>query len=403
MIDALQYDKFGAGDHDAHDSMMRQSFGTTAERNAEIRSATGTTEIRVLRSHGRTIAALTCLPCGQYFGGRSVPTGFIAGVAVEPDHRGSGCATELLRHVLLEARERGQAQLILYATNYRVYRKVGFERAGSRLFYTAPTAVLAPLQQRAAHVPVAHVQVPDPRSAGAGDLPIWHAIRSVYQRFAETEAGLLDRSLYFWGEKFAPLRKPVDVHFIGDPAKPDGYIAIHHERTDTLKILDWTATSGSAAAALLGHLAGYRANWPRVQWYGAPADLLCFSLPERGWQIDVAEDWMTRLTDVGAALLARGYPARVIARLGLEVKDPIVPANTGRYVLTVAEGRGMLDDATRDAPSISLDVGTLAAVYTGHASARLLARAGRIEGSPDAIEIADSIFAGPRPWMLDIF
>jgi predicted acetyltransferase len=403
MIDALEYDKFDDRDRDAHDSMMRQSFGTTAERNSEIRSATGTAEIRVLRQRGRTIAALTCLPCGQYFGGYSVPTGFIAGVAVEPDQRGSGRATELLRHVLFEARERGQAQLILYATNYRVYRKVGFERAGSRLFYSAPTGVLASLPQSAAHLPVAHVQVPDPRSAGASNLPVWQAIRSLYRRFAESEAGLLDRPVYFWGEKFAPLRKPVDVHLIGDPTKPEGYIAIHHERTDTLKILDWAATSGSALAALLSHLAGYRANWPRFQWYGAPADLLSFSLPERGWQIDLAEDWMTRLTDVRTALLARGYPARLTARLSLEVSDPIVPANAGRYVLTVAESRAMLDDAICDAPSIALDVGTLATLYTGHAPARLLARAGRIEGSPRAIEIADSIFSGPRPWMLDIF
>jgi ribosomal protein S18 acetylase RimI-like enzyme len=42
------------------------------------------------------VATTEVMPVGQFFGGRSVPMGAVASVAVRPDHRGRGIAPRLL-------------------------------------------------------------------------------------------------------------------------------------------------------------------------------------------------------------------------------------------------------------------------------------------------------------------
>ena len=58
-----------------------------------------------------------------------------------------------------------------------------------------------------------------------------------------------------------------------------------------------------------------------------------------------------------------------------------------------------------DAPGdLTLGAGDLAAVYLGGVSPSALARAGRIEGSPEALRLADALFAWhTAPWCADQF
>ena len=60
--------------------------------------------------------------------------------------------------------------------------------------------------------------------------------------------------------------------------------------------------------------------------------------------------------------------------------------------------------ALPEAVAHRLDVGALAALYTGWASTAMLARAGRLSGGGEAERAAlDAAFAGPAPWMADSF
>src|SRR5206468_1384860 len=101
------------------------------------------------------------------------------------------------------------------------------------------------------------------------------------------------------------------------------------------------------------------------------------------------------------ALEARGWPKEARATLAFELEDEIVPANAGRWTLAVAAGKASLERG--GSGGLALDVRALAALYSGHMTARSLALAGALRGDDDAIARADAIFATSPPSLVDFF
>ena len=68
----------------------------------------------------------------------------------------------------------------------------------------------------------------------------------------------------------------------------------------------------------------------------------------------------------------------------------------------IEDGHGRLEPGGDG--TVRLDVGALAALFTGWATTDALARIGLLDGGGTAERTAlDRIFAGPAPWMLDEF
>lgn len=60
---------------------------------------------------------------------------------------------------------------------------------------------------------------------------------------------------------------------------------------------------------------------------------------------------MLRVVDVVRALEGRGWPADVTGRWSLSVTDPLLPANTGTWILDLAGGRARVSaSASRGVP-----------------------------------------------------
>ena len=60
-------------------------------------------------------------PFGQFFGGRSVRAGGVAGVAVAPEARGRGHAQRVMRASIADQRVRGEANSILDPATTSLY------------------------------------------------------------------------------------------------------------------------------------------------------------------------------------------------------------------------------------------------------------------------------------------
>jgi predicted acetyltransferase len=109
-----------------------------------------------------------------------------------------------------------------------------------------------------------------------------------------------------------------------------------------------------------------------------------------------------RLVDVGRALSARRYPARI--DMVFEVRDPFCPWNTGRWHVWGHPAGAFCDRTDRD-PDIVLGIEELSAVYLGGVSLATLQAAGRVtEVSPGAVTLASTAFGWPvTPWCPDEF
>lgn len=93
----------------------------------------------MIRHAGQIAGGLSLYSMGQWFGGQRISMSGIAGVGVAPEYRGMGVATELMRQTVNELYANGVPLSALYAATQELYRKVGYEQAGSYCRFSLPT------------------------------------------------------------------------------------------------------------------------------------------------------------------------------------------------------------------------------------------------------------------------
>jgi len=117
--------------------------------------------------------------------------------------------------------------------------------------------------------------------------------------------------------------------------------------------------------------------------------------------VDHRDYYALRLVDPLKALESRGYPAGACAGLSLRIVDPQL-AEPLSLRLEVEGGRGRVEPVST--ASLTVDVGTLAALYGGALDASDAARAGRLADASEAdIQALNLIFSGQPAWIMDDF
>jgi predicted acetyltransferase len=257
-------------------------------------------------------------------------------------------------------------------------------------------------------------RVPTERAASAR-IEAWDdaqaaVVAASYRRAAAATNGLLDRSDAWWtGARLERNDRPIyrfATHDAGDvtgalvyqqTAIPGG---AGYAFTVDARALFWH--DADAARALLAVVALNRALATEFRWSGPPDDPLAALFPEPAIAVEWTTPWMCRLLDVPVALAARGYPPGVTAAVEFTVDDPVLPENAGAIRLEARDGQATVERIDRAVART--DVAVLAALYTGRLAARDAVRIGRLNDATEA-EIAglEALFAGPKPWLADIF
>ena len=355
----------------------------------------GPANFRAVKLGDRVVADLGLIEMGQWFGGACVPLAGVTAVGVAPDARGGGIGSALLRHTLEELRARGLPLSALYPATLPVYQRAGYERAGVRLTYELPIHAIDTVERGLDLIPIA-----------TGD---YDEVYRLYEARARLTAGNLARPAWLWQRKLEPKDQPVFRYLVARDGQAEGYVVFTQgSRTEPVTVLDACTLTPAAGRRLLTLFAGYRSTVEHLVWSGGPLDPFIYLLREQlagGLRTHVtitrAFDWMLRLVDVPAALQARGYPPGPRADLHLDVRDDLLPTNSGPIVLTVEDGHGQVRPG--GAGHLRLGVRELAAIYTGFMAPAEVRALGAIEGSPDTLALAGAIFAGPRPWLADMF
>ncbi|MDJ0697493.1 sterol carrier protein domain-containing protein [Mastigocoleus sp. MO_188.B34] len=101
------------------------------------------------------------------------------------------------------------------------------------------------------------------------------------------------------------------------------------------------------------------------------------------------------------ALSLRGYHPNLKTELHLEIEDDLILDNSGKFILTVADGRGKVIKGGRG--ELKLHISALAPLYSGLYSPQQLQIAGKISAPEGAIFAATQLFASVSPWMPDLF
>ena len=356
---------------------------------------------------GRMVGKTHAIAFSMSVPGGGLPTAGVTAVSVASTHRRRGILTELMRRQLDDTRARGEPLAALWASESLIYGRFGYGMAvqSHRVSIDRRHTAFRPA------VPDARgdVRFVEPDAA----LERWPPL---YERLRGSRPGMIARGADHWRGFIMPRTEKREGGFTrrqyveyAAPDGPEGY-AIYAARGDspeglprgTVRLHELVAANVTAAAALWRYLVGIdlvgtieAANLP-------PDDPLLWMLadPRRLRRIPRDTLWV-RILDVPRALEGRAYLAD--GRLVLDVRDPFGPWAAGRFELSAAGGRASCRP-TDASPDLTLGADDLAAVYLGGVSPSALARAGRIEGAPDGLRLADALFAWhAAPWCADEF
>lgn len=318
----------------------------------------------------------------QWWHGRAVPMGGVAGVCVAPEHRIRGVGRRLTNG-LIELMD-GLPLSALYPATARVYRSAGYEHAGAQHRVT-----LAPGPLRAlASGPIAI------REAGPGDAA---RVRALLRRLhAEARhCGPIDR-----GEDH--LRGVLADDEVFAYLADDGFLAYGWDGGSERLVVHRCVAGSAETARALWAVVGSGSSIARTVTATIGADdPLLWLLRDRSADDLHRVVWMLRVLDAPAAVAARGFPPGVSVDLPLVIDDVHRPCNAGGWRLTVGDGEGRLRRAPEAAGATRLPARGLAALYAGVPMATLRG-AGVVSGPVSADPLLDAAF-GAKPFMLDYF
>jgi len=383
-------------DEDAEDvfALCSEAFTSPPEREEPWRGSKRMGDFLCAWSGEELVGTTEVMPWGQFFGGRSVPMGAVASVAVRPEQRGRGIAPRLLARSVERMHDQGLVISTLHPATTRFYRGLGWEIGGEFGVRRVPTASLSALPPG------------EPECLRPGRAPDFDAVRECYERVAPSINGTVDRDDARWRADRTALDRPHRYLYVFDvDTQIDGYVVYDQHQTSRqwgfgITVHELVAADARAAVTLWRHLGSHVAQVDKVTVLAMPLDALTLLLPEQVVELVGANHWMTRIVDAAGAIAARGYPAGVRAEVHFQLTDRIAPWNDGRFVLRVEGGEGKLTSGgTGD---VHLPVNALASLYTGWATASVLAAAGLLDhAAPRDVAALDASFAGPRPFLFD--
>jgi predicted acetyltransferase len=391
----------GEADQDALADLLSHGFGFPRD-DAKGWFARPGTALRVYSKKGESALSggLLEIPMGQFFGGRSVSTMGVAGVGIANEVRGRGLGAKMMIAMLRDARSQGFALSSLYPATLALYRRAGYERAGSHF--------AGSFDPRNFEVPrVPDVTITEIKNASSEGLP--PNLRALYRSDATRATGYLDRGEYIWSRVTNPRGLLTTKTFAAaHNGKLEGYVVTSHQMGNDeskITVTDLVATTKRAANAILRLLIEYRSLATVVKWKGNPSDLFTSILPERHYQFAVTDSFMIRVVDVGLAITMRGYPRFASGTVTFDLDDTGLPENSGSYAVTLEDGKAVVTKSNKQAGGLRVSINErgLAALYSGYSSPHTLAAAGLLEADEDALVTLGGWFSGPYPSTPDFF
>ena len=339
--------------------------------------------------------------------GGDLPTAGVTAVSVASTHRRHGILTELMRRQLDDTRARGEPLAALWASESLIYGRFGYGMAvrSHRVSIDRRHTAFRP------GVPDAPggVRFVEPGVA----LERWPLL---YEQLRGSRPAMIARHPDHWRAFIVPRTEKPEGGFTRRqyveyeaPDGPEGY-AIYAAKSNwpeglprgTVRLHELVAANTTAAAALWRYLFGIDLVGTIEANNLPPDDPLLWMLADPRQLRSIPRDTLwVRILDVPRALEGRAYLAD--GHLVLDVRDPFGPWAAGRFELSAEGGRASCRP-TDASPDLTLGADDLAAVYLGGVSASTLARAGRIEGAPETLRLADALFSWHgAPWCIDEF
>jgi predicted acetyltransferase len=333
--------------------------------------------------------------------GAIVPAAHVTLAGVAPTHRRRGLLSRMIRRQLDEVAAAGREPIaVLWASETKIYPRFGYGMAAQRL--------QADIMTREVALTAAPPAVADGRLRMVRPADAIADFTKVYEQLRADRTGWSTRDERWWRFVLSdpPSHRGGGTELLGvvhdTPHGPTGYALwrseshwTEHGPDGAVRVREVAAVDPEAYAALWRFLLGIDLTRTASARFLAVDEPLQHLVDEpRRLGLRVQDALWVRIADLPAALTARRYLTDV--DVVLDVTDPLLPGNTGRWRLTGGPAGAACERTTAGA-DLACSVLELGAAYLGGTALSALAAAGRVrELTPGALHRASAAFGWHR-------
>ena len=400
-------------------AVIGEAFNSSTPLDAAVQSELVTFEFgrsAAAFDGDKIVATSAALTFALSVPGGTVATAGVTDVAVLPAYRRRGIMSSMMGHLLADAAARGEPLAALFASEAGIYQRFGYGCASQSMRYEIRRGEGALIGLTAPGLPgPARITIVPPDQA-VDDMA------AVYAAAAATRPGAPARDERWWRTRIHDTAEQrgaasaLRCLIAADASGPRGYALYSTVESwdryglaaNELTVRELITVDPVAAAALWGDLLS-RDLVGQVSTRSRPVDdpLLQLLADRRRARAVVNDNLWVRLVDVSAALAQRSYARDV--DVVIEIADPVLPANAGRWRLTAAGADGASATASCERTSAGADVAVtaaaLGAAYLGGTRLGALAAAGQVaELRPGALaQLSAAMSWDSAPWCPMVF
>jgi len=387
-VSALLSDAF----HESPDSAARDVEGSVIEPERTLVVEDGSTIVGHAGAYTRELT----VP------GAIVPAAHVTLVSVAGTHKRRGLLTRMMHRQLREFAAAGREPIaVLWASETKIYPRFGYGPAAQRLRME--------IMSREVRLPATsppglpgRLRLVEPKDAVAD-------LAKVYEQLRAERTGWSSRDDRWWQYVLADLESQREgataLHGVvhDTPQGPTGYalwrtkgIWDRHGPNGDVQVREVVAADPAAYAALWQFLLTIDLTRTVSVHFSAVDEPLQYLVDEpRRLGSNLADALWIRIVDLPRALTARAYAAPV--DVVLDVTDPLLAQNTGRWRLTVGPDGAATCTATADPADLACTVLELGSAYLGATSLAALGATGTVrELTPGTLRRASTAFGWHR-------
>ncbi|MDR1947789.1 MAG: GNAT family N-acetyltransferase [Spirochaetaceae bacterium] len=312
--------------------------------------------------NGRMVSSLIEIPYLMSFDGHKVKMSGIGGVGTLPEARKGGKVRNIFEKLLPEAYETGVVFSNLTPFSHAFYRKFGYELSCARNEVSIPIRAFSSLPFRGQFTQI----FPGDDTAALDALhkayiaDLNHGIYRDYwpenlgwRIFTRSDPYTTGTFLYLWQD---------------ESGVPQGYIKYQQQNKNDepiISVQELAFTGRDGLYGVLGLMGGLGAQFRTFQWL-MPVFLDPVDLVSDPWSITqriIPRD-MTRVVNAKTALELMRKPAGE-GEFVIDITDPLVKANEGRYLVEYGAEGSRVSLSARDA-HIRCDIPALSQLITGY-------------------------------------
>ncbi|WP_144932488.1 enhanced intracellular survival protein Eis [Paenibacillus sp. 32O-W] len=343
-------------------------------------------------------AKMTIYPMATWINGKRTKFAGVASVATWPEYRRQGMVGKLLVNAFHIMKEQGLSLSCLHPFEFSFYRKFGWETYVEYQNYE--------LESR--HLP--HQFAIEGRIERTEDRNL---IKAIYESYAASYNGMLERTDEWWENRIWKNAKGTAAVYYNEADQPAGYM-MYKVADSIMTIHEMVFLDEKARASLWKFIANHDSMIRKVCLRAPSDDELPFLLHDPRFKQEKVPYFMARIVDAEAFVKEyRFNPAGERTRITLALEDRYASWNQGIFSIEIdEEGSAQVKrsgpsadeaDAGREEAQLTCDIQTLTAMLVGYRKPAMLHRAGRLQGTAEAVKLLEDRLPDRTTYLMDYY